>query len=144
VSRLGVAIGLLCLLVWAGCGGQGARTGSTTSTTSDEHVGHGFVDHAFLVQVFTGIGLTHKAAECAIPKLLDSTSRTEFARKFASGRAEEVLFPDLAAASRPCERRYPAPTVSHHVGRKRLQQVLRHPDQIRKLMKRRFKRATRG
>jgi hypothetical protein len=124
-------------MLWAGCGqaGTDSRSSGSTATTA----GKPRIDRAYLMLILRNGGLSHKAAECAIPRLLDSASRTQIARS-----DQEALFPLLAEAGLPCDRRYPGPPeISHHVSGKRMKQIVRHPGLMRKLFKRRTEAAER-
>jgi hypothetical protein len=137
MSRSGVAIALVCAVLCAGCGQAGTDGTSSGSTTA--RAGQPRVDHAYLMLILRNGGLSPKAAECAIPRLLDSASRAEIARS-----DQEALFPLLAKAGLPCDRRYPGPPeISHHVSSKRIKQIARDPGLMRKLFKRRTAAAKR-
>jgi hypothetical protein len=132
MRRLSASAAVISLLAWSGCGGG---SDDPAGTSGDRE--YQWIDHGFLNEVFQDGGLSPRAAQCAIPRLRQTTSRAEFARAFGSGHAEEKLFPLLAKAAQPCARRYPAPEVDYHVSDRKMHRLMRHPGALSKYLRHR-------
>src|SRR3954451_17679846 len=118
-TRTAMLLSVAAALAAAGCGGGDGDVAAGTQT------GAARIDRGFLMRMFGEVGLGHRAAECAVPLLHVQSSRAAIARAFQNG--QDALMREIAVAAAPCDRRYPTPSVDHHVSGKRLGKLLHDP-----------------
>jgi hypothetical protein len=128
IKRTAIPLGVVVLAV-AGCGG------GDHEVTGGTHTGATRIDRAFLIQLFRDLGLGRRAADCAAPLLRIQSSRAAIARAFQHG--QDALMREIAVAAAPCDRRYPTPSVNHHVSARRLSRLLDDPSRLRELLRQR-------
>jgi hypothetical protein len=132
--RLRVPLALIACVTVAVVAGCGGGDGDETAGTQ---TGAAQIDRDFLIRIFRDVGLGRRAAECAVPLLRIQSSRAAIARGFQSG--QEALMREIAVAAVPCDRRYPTPSVDHHVSGQRLGKLLHDPPRLRELIRQRQK-----